>query len=177
MWNLSPSSFILVSRCVHLIRWEGNITPPLSLIPSQEFFLKKGMSLNFMLHWISEHLEYQNIWNIRTFEISEHYNTLKRSKCLTHIWMFLMSVQNSDLKEISIFRNFCEQCFCIDTRKWQGWHVKKVYFTDIIVWNHFWFCLILNLGIIGNWGNINHDYLEAWDARLLGWDYMMMMMV
>ena len=41
----------------------------------------------------------------------------------------------------------------------------------------FSFGLILNLGIIGNWGNINHDYLEAWDVRLLGWDYMMMMMV
>ena len=120
MWNLSPSSFILVSRCVHLIRWEGNITPPLSLIPSQEFFLKKGMSLNFMLHWISEHLEYQNIWNIRTFGISEH---LKYQNIIT-LW-----------KDPNVSHTF--ECFlCLFRIKiWKGFLFWEIFVTMLLYWH------------------------------------------
>ena len=105
MWNLSPSSFILVSRCVHLIRWEGNITPPLSLIPSQEFFLKKGMSLNLTLHWISERLPYQNTWNDKNKNILNTFVTF-------HIF-----IQNSNHVYLD------EKWFCIRNifykRKWE----------------------------------------------------------
>ena len=144
MWNLSPSSFILVSRCVHLIRWEGNITPPLSLIPSQEFFLKKGMSLNFMLHWISEHLEYQIIWYIRTFGISEHLKyqniiTLWKDPNVSHTFeCFLCLFRIQIWKRFLFSEIFVSNAFVLTPENYKGDMLRK-YISQILL-----FEIILN---------------------------------